>query len=72
MERPVVRSGQLGVTLTDDAGLRQRLPGITWFDTDEGRYATAVKRGADGEDWVTLWPADNARLIHRLGETLAR
>jgi ESX secretion-associated protein EspG len=71
MEKPVRRAGQLGVTRTDDSGRRHRLPGIAWFDTDEGRYATTTTQGRDGEDWVTLWPADNARLAQRLGELAA-
>jgi hypothetical protein len=70
-ERPVLRAGQLGVTRVDDSGRRHREPGIGWFDTDEGRYATTVTPGPDGEDWVTVWPADNARLIHRLTEAVA-
>jgi hypothetical protein len=71
MEQSVRRAGQLGVTRIDDAGRRHRLPGIAWFDTDDGRYATTTARGRDGEDWVTLWPADNARLTHRLAELAA-
>ncbi|MPZ82026.1 MAG: ESX secretion-associated protein EspG [Actinophytocola sp.] len=72
MEKPVRRAGQVGVTLTDETGKRHRQPGIAWFDTDDGRYATTMTRGRDGEDWVTLWPADNTRLTHRLSETIAR
>ena len=30
-----------------------------------------MTHGRDGEDWVTLWPADNTRLAHRLGELAA-
>jgi hypothetical protein len=70
LERPVLRAGQLGIMLRDQRGRQQRLPGIGWFDTDQGRYATIVKRGSDGEDWTTLSPVDNARLSHRLTETL--
>ena len=65
------RAGQLGVTRIDDAGRRRRLPGMTWFDTDDGRYATTLNSGSDGEEWITLWPADNARLAHRLSELAA-
>jgi ESX secretion-associated protein EspG len=70
MERPTVRAGSIGIMLRDEQGKIQRLPGIGFFDTDQGRYATTVKRGSDGEDWTTLSPADNARLAHRLAETL--
>lgn len=70
MERPLLRAGQLGIMVRDGNGKVRRLPGIGWFDTDQGRYATTVKRGTDGEDWTTLSPADNPRLTHRLAETL--
>lgn len=69
MERPIVRMGQLGAVVRDERGLH-RLPGIAWFETDQGRYASTVRRGADGEDWTTLFPADNARLSHRLSESV--
>jgi hypothetical protein len=70
MERPILRAGSIGVLLRDDHGRLQRLPGIGFFDNDLGRYTTTVLRGPDGEDWTTLSPADNARLSHRLAETL--
>jgi hypothetical protein len=70
MERPTIRAGTIGVVLRDDRGRVQRLPGIGFFDTDQGRYATTVQRGGDGEDWTSLSPADNSRLSHRLAETL--
>ena len=70
LERPVVRAGSIGIVLRDENGKIQRLPGIGFFDTDQGRYATTVLRGSDGEDWTTVSPTDNARLSHRLAETL--
>lgn len=71
MEQPVLRAGQLGVTVTDESGRRRRQPGPAWFDTEDGRYATTMSTGPDGDDWVTVWPADNARLVHRLAEVMA-
>lgn len=70
--RPVLRAGQLGVTRVEESGRRQREPGIGWFDTEDGRYATTITAGPDGADWVTVWPADNARLAHRLAEAVGR
>lgn len=70
MERPTIRAGSIGIMLRDEQGKIQRLPGIGFFDTDQGRYTTTVTRGSDGEDWTTLSPADNARIAHRLAETL--
>jgi len=70
LDRPLVRAGTIGVLLRDEHGKIQRLPGIGFFDTDQGRYTTTSLRGPDGEDWTTLSPTDNARLTHRLTETL--
>jgi hypothetical protein len=70
MERPVVRAGSFGIGLREENGKPRRLPGIGFFDTDQGRYTTSVMRGVDGEDWTTLAPSDNERLSHRLTETL--
>jgi hypothetical protein len=70
MERPTVRAGTIGIVLRDERGKLQRLPGIGFFDTDQGRYATTSQRGSDGEDWTSLSPTDNSRLAHRLAETL--
>jgi hypothetical protein len=70
MERPVVRAGSFGIGVRDENGKPRRLSGIGFFDTDQGRYATSVMRGVDGQDWTTLAPSDNARLSHRLTETL--
>jgi hypothetical protein len=70
LERPLIRAGTIGVLLRDEHGKIQRLPGIGFFDTDQGRYTTSSLRGPDGEDWTTLTPTDNARLTHRLTETL--
>jgi hypothetical protein len=70
MERPTVRAGTIGIVLRDERGKIQRLPGIGFFDTDQGRYATTSQRGGDGEDWTSLAPTDNSRLAHRLAETL--
>jgi hypothetical protein len=71
MERPVQRAGMLGITLRDPRGKLLRLPGITWLDNDQGRYALSLKRGPDGKDWTTLSPADSPRLATWLGEALA-
>jgi hypothetical protein len=70
MERPTFAAGAIGVMLRDERGKMHRLPGIGFFDTDQGRYATTVRHEPGGEDWTTLSPADNSRLAHRLAETL--
>jgi ESX secretion-associated protein EspG len=70
MERPVVRAGSMGVTVRDEHGRLDRLPGFGFFDTDQGRYLTSFARGVDGVDWTTLSPADANRLTQRLTETM--
>jgi hypothetical protein len=72
VRRPLLRMGQFGMTVRDERGKLRRLPGIAWFDTDQGRYTSTVIRGRDGLDWTTVSPADNSRLVHRINETLAQ
>ncbi|RSM82199.1 ESX secretion-associated protein EspG [Kibdelosporangium aridum] len=67
MQRPVLRAGQFGITVRDRQGRVNRLPGIGWFDTDAGRYMNVIR-----EAWLTLTPADGARIAHRLSEELLR
>jgi hypothetical protein len=70
MQRPIVRAGQFGITDREPNGRLQRLPGISWFDTDAGRYMNIVREASDGESWLTLTPADGSRVAHRLSEEL--
>lgn len=65
------RAGQLGVTARRPLGGRSRPPVLSWFDTGTGRYLTYAKPGPDGQDWLTIAPADPPTLRHRLGELLA-
>ena len=68
-----VRGGQFGVTTTGRAtrlraGARTRANTmITWFDTNDGRYLM-VHDGA----WLSLTPADGARIAHRIDELLRK
>lgn len=71
LQRPIHRTGVLGITLHNTRGRPRRLPGLTWFDNDQGRYALSIQRGTNTEDWTTLFPADNPRLANRLAQTLA-
>ncbi len=56
-----VAGGQFGAT---SAGARVQ-PLITWFDTGDGRYLAI----SDG-DWLSIAPADNDRINHRLTAVL--
>ncbi|MCP2163466.1 ESX secretion-associated protein EspG [Goodfellowiella coeruleoviolacea] len=71
MARPVLRTGQFGVTLKNPHGRVHQLPGVSWFDTEAGRYLNVISPGPNGQDWVTVAPADNARIAQRLGQLLA-
>jgi hypothetical protein len=70
MQRPIIRAGEFGITVRDPRGKARRLPGISWFDTDAGRYMNMVRAATDGEEWLTLTPADGSRIAHRLSEEL--
>jgi hypothetical protein len=69
--QPRLRGGQIGANARNRTGGRSRMPVLSWFDTDDGRYFTQASRGHDGRDWITIAPADAATLRHRLGEMLA-
>jgi hypothetical protein len=72
MKQPVIRAGQFGITVRDQQGRSNRLPGIGWFDTAAGRYMNVVRKAGDGESWLTLTPADGGRIAHRLSEELLK
>jgi EspG family len=67
---PVLRLGQFAGAMFDEQGVARRMPGLSWFDTEAGRYLGVAGRGRDGEDWATLSPADASGLIHRLGDMI--
>ncbi|MEU3272742.1 ESX secretion-associated protein EspG [Saccharomonospora sp. NPDC006951] len=69
--QPRLRGGQLGANARGRSGGRVRMPVLSWFDTETGRYFTQATQGGDGRDWITIAPADAATLRHRLSEMLA-
>ena len=69
--QPRLRGGQIGANARNRNGGRTRLPVLSWFDTESGRYFTQATQGRDGRDWITIAPADAPTLRHRLGEMLA-
>ena len=55
----------------DRHGRQVRGGGLTWMDTDAGRYLSLSKPPSeDGSVSSTFSPADNARLVHALGEMI--
>ncbi|EID55875.1 ESX secretion-associated protein EspG [Saccharomonospora xinjiangensis] len=65
--RPVLAAGQLSVRLRCEARLR-RVGGVSWFVTDEGGYLGTVAEGRASEPWLSLVPADPARIAGRLAD----
>jgi hypothetical protein len=72
LNRPRTGTGMFTVSGRDRRiGKELRGGTLTWIDTDEGRYL-AVSRppGEDGQVRSTFSPADQARLVHQLGELI--
>lgn len=63
--------GQFGVERLGRDGVPHRARRVVAFsDTDSGRYLVQLGAGADGRDWLTVAPADNALLAARIWELL--
>ncbi|RZS44915.1 ESAT-6 protein secretion system EspG family protein [Herbihabitans rhizosphaerae] len=62
LERPRTGGGYFVTVARDRMARERRAPGLTWFDTDAGRYM--VRPHPDGTGTYT--PADRARLRHQL------
>jgi hypothetical protein len=65
-----VARGQLGVQKSTRDGQRRAGRVVAFHDTDAGRYLFQVERNADGQEWATIAPADNALLAQRVWELL--
>lgn len=60
--------GQLAVNSVDQVGRRTRTPVLNWFDTEPGRYLVHSETTSDRVEWLTVEPADTARIEQRLSE----
>lgn len=60
--------GQLAANSVDQLGRRTRTPVVNWFDTDAGRYLVHGDVGRDRVEWLTVAPADTARVERRLAD----
>jgi hypothetical protein len=65
--RPKFRIGHYLVTTVDRRGRRGRLPGLTWFDNDIGRYLLLGDAGG-----LTCLPVDKGRIADQIGSLLGR
>ncbi|MCT2585921.1 ESX secretion-associated protein EspG [Actinophytocola gossypii] len=71
LNRPRTGTGFFAVSGRDRHGREQRAGGLTWMDTDAGRYLSLSRPPAeDGSVSSTFSPADNNRLVHALGEMI--
>jgi hypothetical protein len=63
--RPKFRIGHYLVTTVDRRGRRARLPGLTWFDNDIGRYLLMGDQSG-----LTCVPADKGRIADQIDSLL--
>lgn len=71
LHRPRTGTGVFVVNGRDRGGRETRGGGLTWMDTDAGRYLTLSRPpGEDGQIRSTFSPADSARMSHALGELI--
>lgn len=71
LNRPRTGTGFFAVSGRDRHGREVRAGGLTWFDTDAGRYLSLSRPPTeDGSVTSTFSPADTARLTHSLGEMI--
>jgi len=72
LNRPRTGTGFFTVTGRDRVlGRELHGGGLTWVDTDAGRYLTLSRPpGEDGQIRSTFSPADSVRLTHALGEMI--
>jgi hypothetical protein len=63
--RPKFRIGHYLVSTVDRRGRRARLPGLTWFDNDIGRYLLM-----GGQHGLTCLPADKGRIADQIDSLL--
>jgi ESX secretion-associated protein EspG len=68
LRRPRTGAGYFVVSAVDRDGREHEAPGLSWLDTDDGRYmAQAHGNGAGGG---TFAPADTVRLVAQLDELM--
>jgi hypothetical protein len=69
----MVARGQYGVERSGRDGTRRRGELVVGYhDTDAGRYLTQRAPNAQGRAWITVAPADNQVIAHRVWELIAQ
>jgi EspG family len=70
LRRPRKGGGYFVVSGKDRRGHEIQAPGLSWIDTDAGRYLVQTRPGEGGQSHGTFAPADAARLTHQLSDLL--
>lgn len=70
LARPRLRGGQIVANARDRTGKRHRSRPTEWFDTEAGRWTARVQPTADGGEYLTVAPADSARIATQVAEML--
>jgi hypothetical protein len=70
LAKPRLRGGQIVANARDRTGKRHRCRPTEWFDTEAGRWTARVQPTDDGGEYLTVAPADSARIATQIAETL--
>jgi hypothetical protein len=70
LRKPRKGSGFFVVTGRNARGKEVTAPGLSWIDTEDGRYLMQTREGDDGQTHATFAPADQARLAHQLNDLM--
>jgi hypothetical protein len=68
LRKPRTGAGYFVVSAMDNAGHETRAPGLSWLDTEEGRYMAQAHPEQGGG---TFAPADTIRLVQQLEDLIA-
>lgn len=67
LRKPRTGAGYFVVSTMDSTGRETQAPGLSWLDTEEGRYMAQANPDQDGG---TFAPADTVRLIQQLEDLI--
>ncbi|GAA1943821.1 ESX secretion-associated protein EspG [Amycolatopsis minnesotensis] len=68
--RPVLGAGQFSVRVRTGRGASRRVGGVSWFVTDVGAYLGSLEERRGGQAWVSVIPADAARVAGKIADLL--
>jgi EspG family len=72
LAKPRLRGGQIVGNARDRTGKRHRSRPTEWFDTEAGRWTARLQPTAGGDEYLTVAPADSARIATQVAELLDR